>query len=760
MKNKRENPALRLALILVSAVLLLTALWFTSTREVLRDLERFPSWAVAGVLGLFALNLIVVSFRLAKVLSQFGMELPVGVVARASVSGYLAGLFLVSIFGQVVGRHLVLRQSGVTSILIASVTAYERFVLLLVSGVLCLIGSALLVDRSKISDFLAVTSLLEIIPAAAGALAVSLWLGRSRFEAKLISRVRSRANIAHVLEISVITLIAQLLILMAFVLGVIALKPGIDFWYLLAAAAITSFAASLPISVNGWGVRELAAVYTLGQLGVPSSSALAVSILVGLCSTIVVVAAAPVALRRLAGSEASQPAMLPDAGLRGNDNERVVVWIISTAAAVLIFFQLHAVLPGGSINLNLADPLAILGLSITVMHVISTRELPRWRVSEFNWILATVSTLLLFAFLRGVLEVGVTQWAFAGRLMGWLVLLGYLSIGYFTVAIMGRHGLRRMFETLLSAAVVVVFFQITLRWLDHSGWINGLHLTVNFEGYASNRNAFAFQLLVCSALMLAYSSLYAKASIEAGKIAKGEWNGYPNTLTALCKKTANHCLILFSLLHGILLAGLFFSASRAGLITETVLLMAAWIFRIADRRLIILSLLFAFLVWLLPLITTITTGGLGVAGGIQSPMSGEGSDTERWESITRGLDMWLQSPFLGAGLGVFIEKSTEWSSRPLVIHSTPVWMLAEFGLLGVGVFCGILCVLSRGLRKARATSAGYRASLMILLVFILFGLVHEIFYQRMFWFVLGAALASPRYGLPRKNIALGSVQNG
>lgn len=325
MKNKRENLALRLALVLFSAVLLLTAFWLTSAQEVLLDLERFPPWAVTGVLGLFALNLIVVSFRLAKVLSHFGMELPVDVVARASVSGYLAGLFFVSIFGQVVGRHLVLRRSGVTSVLIASVTAYERFVLLLVSGTLCLIGSALLLDGLTISDFLAGTSLWEIMPAAAGALAVSLWLGRSRFEAQLISRVRSLANIAHVLEISAITLIAQLLILMAFVLGVIALKPGIDFWYLFAAAAIISFAASLPISVNGWGVRELAAVYTLGQLGFPSSSALAVSILVGLCATIVVVAAAPVAFRKSVSSEASPSAVWLHAGPRGNDIERVVV---------------------------------------------------------------------------------------------------------------------------------------------------------------------------------------------------------------------------------------------------------------------------------------------------------------------------------------------------------------------------------------------------------------------------------------------------
>jgi len=44
-----------------------------------------------------------------------------------------------------------------------------------------------------------------------------------------------------------------------------------------------------------------------------------------------------------------------------------------------------------------------------------------------------------------------------------------------------------------------------------------------------------------------------------------------------------------------------------------------------------------------------------------------------------------------------------------------------------------------------------RAAVMLLGVFVIFSLVHEIFYQRIFWLVLGLCLAMPyRDRLPKK----------
>ena len=50
---------------------------------------------------------------------------------------------------------------------------------------------------------------------------------------------------------------------------------------------LVSLVSSLPISVSGWGVREGVMVVAFGLVGVPASSALLLSILLGLVSTIV-----------------------------------------------------------------------------------------------------------------------------------------------------------------------------------------------------------------------------------------------------------------------------------------------------------------------------------------------------------------------------------------------------------------------------------------------------------------------------------------
>ena len=215
--------------------------------------------------------------------------------------------------------------------------------------------------------------------------------------------------------------------------------------------------------------------------------------------------------------------------------EKYAAWVLGMVVAVAVFFQAHVSLPGGVANLNLADPFAILALAAVSAHMLFTRQLPVWRISQFNFALGVMSLLLLLGFMHGWLEIGITQWALGGRLLGWLVLLGYLSTGYLIVANVAAHGLRRFAETLIATAAVVVMLQVTLRLLNHWGANPGVHLAANFEGYAGNRNAFAFQLLAVMALLLGYSQVYARYSISLQRPGR---------------------LWVFSLLLGILLAGL------------------------------------------------------------------------------------------------------------------------------------------------------------------------------------------------------------
>jgi len=44
-----------------------------------------------------------------------------------------------------------------------------------------------------------------------------------------------------------------------------------------------AFIQLLPVSLAGWGVREMALVVALGSFGVPAEAALAISVMMGFC---------------------------------------------------------------------------------------------------------------------------------------------------------------------------------------------------------------------------------------------------------------------------------------------------------------------------------------------------------------------------------------------------------------------------------------------------------------------------------------------
>jgi hypothetical protein len=703
----------RLTLLVVSIVLLAIAFIEENPLNVISAMSSIPAEYIVCVIGLFILNLIVVSWRLVLLLSHFGITLPVGIVIRASVAGHYAGLFVFSIVGQVVGRDYVLRHHGVTPVLSAALVFYEKMASLFVGGLLCLIGAVYLADKLPLIEYLPNIPYAQMVFIAVVGFALSCVLWRSKFESLLFSRLASMRTLFNFIVIVITTVIANLIVISSFVVGVLAFYPDANLLEIFAAAAIISFAASLPLTLNGWGLREMAALYILGMFGIAASKAVALSVLVGLCASVVILIATILVFY---GKQSVEAACITDNYTKNNvDVNKIAVWVVTTFAAILIFFQLHVVFPGGVINLNLADPFAIIAFAVVAAHWVFDRNLPHWRFDKMNALILVFSLLLMFGFFRGVLDIGVTQWALAGRVIGWLVVVGYMAAGYLVVSYMGARGFRRMTEMMVSVAVVIVLFSIVQYFLVSLGMVSRLGFEINFSGFAGNRIAFAFQMVVCSALMLVYSSL----------------RNVPDFKTAEANKIIP--FLLFTLMHGVILNGLFFTASRAGLIAESLLMASVYILRLADRRFVISTIgvagVFWFLIQLIP--------GLQAQGSF----SGEESIVQHWDSIMRGIEVWLTSPIFGAGLGVFVERSVAWFGNPLVIHSVPVWFLAEFGILGAGTVLLMFILLVKFLLKSGLTSLGIRLVALLLLVFVTFGLVHDVFYQRIFWLLLGGGLA-------------------
>jgi O-antigen ligase len=86
-------------------------------------------------------------------------------------------------------------------------------------------------------------------------------------------------------------------------------------------------------------------------------------------------------------------------------------------------------------------------------------------------------------------------------------------------------------------------------------------------------------------------------------------------------------------------------------------------------------------------------------------------------------------------------RSPDWFGFPLVVHNTSLWILAEFGLFGVCTFGAAFVILIRHLYQVRARMRGQDRALTLLLIsFVIFSMLHEVFYQRIFWLGIGAAL--------------------
>lgn len=149
----RNFPIRRLSVVFVSILLLALVFWSSGIESVLRGLAGFPSWAVASILALLSVNLLLVSFRFWQVLAHFGIALPWNIALRASIAGNVAGLIVIPLFGQIMGRQSVLNSCGVQPVVNASLAAYERTLLALLSGSLGALGGLYLLGQPAIAGF-------------------------------------------------------------------------------------------------------------------------------------------------------------------------------------------------------------------------------------------------------------------------------------------------------------------------------------------------------------------------------------------------------------------------------------------------------------------------------------------------------------------------------------------------------------------------------------------------------------------------------
>ena len=109
--------------------------------------------------------------------------------------------------------------------------------------------------------------------------------------------------------------------------------------------------------------------------------------------------------------------------------------------------------------------------------------------------------------------------------------------------------------------------------------------------------------------------------------------------------------------------------------------------------------------------------------------------SSRIASAKRAIDLWSEHPILGIGLGRFYagDGARAPSNHPsMIIHSTPLWLLVEFGIVGLAVFAGLFMTFGVWLYYTHGVTG-----LLILSAWATMALFHELLYQRTPWFALG-----------------------
>ncbi len=714
MFNFSGSPRAWLSVV-TSIVLIVTliALAQIDTHAIVNEIRQLSAASLVAAAAVLIIGVLLATLRLWYISSDIGTPLTFKEALLALSVGQIVGAVSVQFFGQIAARSALLRGRGVSAPANIVMTVYERLVSVGVSALMATVGAWYLFGRLAVDLEGGGAQLLRVVAGVFSVViigAATAW-GGAVFRALVqVASVKTAAEIGRNL---ILTIVVQLSTACAYLIIARAMVDT-PLESLVAATVIIMFAASIPISFAGWGVREFSAVLALGVVGIKASTAVAISIMIGALALGAVIVVAGVATIMTASTK--YDAVRLDTKREDSNLAGILKWALPLAAATAVFFQIYIPTGTTNLNVNLADPIVILGAAVFILdYIIHGRA--RWRFAWLNTSVLAASAVVVLCYLHGYYVIGWSDWAFTNRLIGWLVLLCYGMTGALITLHAGKGGADLFARTFVGSAVAIVLFEVILIALASAGVeFPASVLIMPIEGFSQNRNAFSFILLLAM------------------------------------------CVLPLQLLHArtlalaILFLGLWFAGSRAALGTAAILICLLWYLQILSVKQIFFTLLASVValvvisaiphvVRMINANATVSSSYLGSGSipiFIDSAVLGS-SNVERLKSITDGLNLFLSHPIFGAGLGVYFSEQLRLGTA-LVIHSTPIWLLAEGGIVGLAVFAIPGALIFMNAWRGRQNDKSAQTIILTLVAFSVMSSVHELLYQRALWLILGVSL--------------------
>jgi O-antigen ligase len=402
------------------------------------------------------------------------------------------------------------------------------------------------------------------------------------------------------------------------------------------------------------------------------------------------------------------------------------VALLGVALAICLHFNIIVTIFSVPVRLALADLILPLALFFSVMASARTglRRL-RWLVPNFDLLL--IGFLAWFAvscFVGWFYSGQILVWAWGPKLLGTLVLVGYLLAGLL-VAEAGEEVRNSALLAFVATAWIVSLTVLVRFFVEINGAYPFGQMQWRPVGFSGNPNALA--ILLGTALIIQIFTASALTRVP-------QW------------------IAVLGL--AFITAAIFLTGSRSsylGFVFSLPLMFIFW--ERLDRRVLLFGLMLSLPILLIASIdcdffavdTPIANSKpLGYAS--RNPIVVDSGVSQRWQATTTALELWREAPILGIGIGGFAYNNRKHDPGSFnTLHTSALWLLVETGIVGLLLFGCILALLGWFLMK-RACNSGdeITTAICVVLAFAVgASLGTEVIYQRYLWFLVGMVVALP-----------------
>lgn len=702
----------------ISLLLLIIAYSFFPSGHLVKLLANVSLISLTLSLVILLIAGSITSYRFYVLTQQFEFSLSFKSAHFINIMSQLSGIVMFQMLGQVISRAGISSLYTKNSQRMVLLTFLEKIASVISLLFIAAVGGYSVAHTLRV-DLLALAPLLLILTTILIAILIIWNGGISQSQRRYLRKAFMLILNIRIGHITLTSMLIHLLTLSGYVIIARVFLPDTPLLLLGAAFSVVMFGAAFPISFAGWGIRELTAGFVFSTLSLDPAIGVTVAALVGIIS-LSAIGIHGLICAFLIKKIQSPPIQSSPLGHQKLHMERLIAFICAGAVALLIGCQLPIITQTSTTTVNLADPFALLGgLTFITFWYLWHKGNAVWRVPHMNIGLILFVTLILFGWFVGFLSYGSSTWASVNRGFGLVIIFSYLATGAMFTAFFGHKSIYLILRVMIFISITTfAIFWGLFEFNFFTSTLGSMQSYPNqFSGLVGNRNAFAFQMSMVFAVLIALPKPTKSITLELPL-----------------------AIVLFLVLA---------SGSRTGILSCLIIIGISLSIQLISMRTLLRTS--GYIVAILAIdyfghliITYVLYFNEPSAWSIVDTLRAKDIllvQADRWASYVGGFKMWRENMLIGGGLGAFI--STQ-GGTPIVIHNTVLWVLAEMGGLGLVMWLYLPITLfahsaRNGIKKAEWEDI---ALLLCLTSVLIFSLFHEIYYQRIIWFFIGILAAT------------------